>query len=295
MVINRYSETLRTLREKLGEFWSVYKTNTFGMIGLFMLLVFVVLALFAEFIAPYGEWELLTGKAFEPPSLRHLFGTDELGRDIFSLVIYGTRVSLIIGITAALLSTIIGGLVGLVAGYFGGAVDDILMRITDAFLVIPAIVLMIILAAILGPSFTNMILVIAVVTWPPIARVIRSQVLVVKELPYVEAARAVGCSDFYIMFKHILPNVTPLLFANMILQVSNAVLSEAALSFLGLGDPHHTSWGMILHYAHGSGAIAAGYWWYVLPPGICILLLVLAFVFVGYALDEIVNPRLRKR
>ncbi len=294
-MVGDFREFLSTMKSKLSEFWTIYKTNTFGMIGLFMLMIFVLLAVLADFIAPYGEWEMLVGRPFEPPSIRHLFGTDELGRDVFSLVIYGTRVSLVIGITAALLSTIIGGVVGLIAGYFGGIVDDVLMRITEAFLVVPAIVLMIILAAILGPSFINMIIVIAIVTWSPIARVIRSQVLVVKELPYVEAAKAVGCSDFYIIFKHILPNVTPLLFANMILQVSNAILAEAALSFLGLGDPHHTSWGMILHYAHGSGALAAGYWWYVLPPGICILLLVLAFVFIGYALDEIVNPRLRRR
>ncbi|RLG75616.1 MAG: ABC transporter permease [Thermoprotei archaeon] len=200
-----------------------------------------------------------------------------------------------VALTAALLSAVTGGVIGLPAGYVGGLVDDALMRVTDAFLSIPSIVLMIILAALLGPSFVNIIIVISVLSWSPIARVVRSQVLAVKEQPYIEAARAVGASTARVMFRHVLPNVTPLLFANMILQVSNAILAEAALSFLGLGDPHHTSWGMILHYAEGSGALAAGYWWYVVPPGVGILLLVLAFVFVGYALDEILNPRLRRR
>ena len=279
---------------RFGEFWSVYRRNKFGIVGLIMLLAFIGIAAAADHLAPYGEWELGVDMPFSPPSNRHPFGTDELGRDLYSLFIYGTRISLIIGISAAFLSGIIGGVIGLVSGYVGGWVDDFLMRVTEAFLAIPAIVLMIILAAILGPSFVNIIIVIAVVSWAPIARIIRSQVLVVKELPYIEAAMAIGAGGSRIMFRHILPNVTPLLFANMILQISNAILAEAALSFLGLGDPHHTSWGMILHYAEASGALAAGYWWYVIPPGIGILLLVLSFVFIGYALDEIVNPRLRR-
>jgi len=272
----------------------VYRRNKFGLVGLIILLIFVFIAVLADYIAPYGEWELGVTLPFSPPSSQHIFGADELGRDLYSLFIYGTRISLIVGVSAAFLSAIIGGVVGLVSGYVGGWVDDLLMRVTEAFLAIPAIVLMIIFAAILGPSFINIIIVIAIVSWAPIARVIRSQVLVVKELPYIEAAKAMGAGSSRIMFKHVLPNVTPLLFANMVLQVSNAILAEAALSFLGLGDPHHTSWGMILHYAEGSGALAAGYWWYVLPPGIGILLLVLSFVFIGYALDEIVNPRLRR-
>lgn len=289
-----WREGVADAARRLREFWLIYRENRFGVAGLAMLTVFVVIAVAADYIAPYGEWELGVGPPFSPPSSEHLFGTDELGRDLYSLFVYGTRVSLLVGVLAAALSAAIGGLVGLVSGYVGGWVDDLLMRVTEAFLSIPAIVLMIIFAAILGPSFTNIIIVIGVVSWAPIARVMRSQVLVVKELPYVEASKAVGAGRLRIMFRHVLPNVTPLLFANMVLQVSNAVLAEAALSFLGLGDPHHTSWGMILHYAEVSGALAAGYWWYVIPPGIGILLLVLSFVLIGYALDEIVNPRLRR-
>ena len=288
-------EDLSSALSRLRWFWRVYRTNRFGVAGLLILAVFIFIAVTADILAPYGEWEMGVSPPFSPPSRQHLFGTDELGRDLFSLFLYGTRVSLIVGITAALLSTVIGGVIGLTAGYVGGLVDDALMRVTDAFLSIPSIVLMIILAALLGPSFVNIIIVISVLSWPPIARIVRSQVLAVKEQPYIEAARAVGASTTRVMFRHVLPNVTPLLFANMILQVSNAILAEAALSFLGLGDPHHTSWGMILHYAEGSGALAAGYWWYVVPPGLGILLLVLSFVFIGYALDEILNPRLRRQ
>ncbi|HDJ84056.1 MAG TPA: ABC transporter permease [Desulfurococcaceae archaeon] len=284
----------RRFTDILREYWTLFSHNTLGLAGLAILVIFILIAIIADYIAPFGEWELGVCKPFETPSEFHLFGCDELGRDLFSLFLYGTRVSLIIGVAAAFLSTVIGGVIGIVSGYFGGIVDTVLMRITEAFLSIPSLVLMIIFAAFLGPSFINIIIVISILTWPPIARIIRSQVLAIKELPYVEAARAIGASDKRIMFSHLLPNVAPVLFANMILQISNAIIAEAALSFLGLGDPHHTSWGMILHYAFASGAVAAGYWWYIIPPGLGILMLVLAFALVGYALDEIVNPRLRK-
>jgi len=285
---------IHSILRRFARTWYQFRRNRLGIVGLYILLFFFTIALIADYLAPYGEWELRVGRPFERPSSNHPFGTDELGRDLLSLVIYGTRISLLVGIIAALFSACLGGLIGLISGYIGGLLDDLLMRVTDSFLVIPTIVLTIILAALLGPSLINIILVITIVSWPPIARVIRSQVLSIKERAYIEAARAIGCSPLEIILKHILPNVVPLLVVNMIIQVSNAILAEAALSFLGLGDPHHTSWGMLLHYAWSSGALAAGYWWYVMPPGLCILLLVLAFVFVGYALDEVLNPRLRR-
>jgi len=265
-----------------------------GMIGLIIVTFFAAIAILAPYISPYGEWEYLTGPPFSPPSKEHLLGTDELGRDIFSLVIYGTRISLLVGVTAALFSTVIGTVIGLISGYYGGPVDHILMRITDAFLILPSLVLMIILAALLGPGMGNIILVISITTWPTTARIIRSQVLSLKERAFVESSRAIGSGDIYILFHHILPNVVPLMFANMVLMVSAAIISEAGLSFLGLGDPHHTSWGMILHYASEHGAIAGGMWWYIIPPGICLLLLVVGFVFIGHSMDEILNPRLRR-
>ena len=279
---------------KVKSTWHDFRKNKLGILGLVILLFFITIALLADNLAPYGEWELRTGRPFERPSSRHPLGTDELGRDILSLVIYGTRISLLVGMVAALFSAGIGGIIGLCSGYFGGLVDDVLMRVTDSLLVIPTIVLTIIMAALLGPNIFNIILVIVLVSWPPIARIIRSQVLSIKEQAYVEAAHAIGCSSTRILFRHILPNALPMLIVNMVFQVSSAILAEAALSFLGLGDPHHTSWGMLLHYAWSSGALAAGSWWYVVPPGLCILALVIAFAFIGYALDEVLNPRLRR-
>jgi len=276
-------------------FWELYHRNQLGMVGLGILIFFAVMATVGVQLAPYGEWESQISPPFSPPSWKHLLGTDELGRDLFSLVIYGSRISLIVGVTAAISSAALGTVVGILAGYYGGLIDDILMRLTDAFLIIPSLVLMIVLASMLGPGIDKIIFVIAITTWPTTARVVRSQVLTLKERTFVESARAIGAGDLHIILKHILPNVTPLIFANMILMVSGAIISEAGLSFLGLGDPHSTSWGMLLRYASEHGAIAAGMWWYVVPPGLCILLLVVGFIFISYAVDEILNPRLRER
>lgn len=224
-----------------------------------------------------------------------ILGTDDAGRDVFSQMIYGTQVSLLIGFLATLMTVVIGTFIGIVSGYMGGKIDDILMRITDIMLVIPGLPLMIVLAAILGPSITTIILVIGILSWPTTARFIRAQVLTLKERAFVEAARAAGATDFYIMRKHILPNVMPLVFAEAILMIASAILIEAALSFLGLGDPVHISWGMILHYAEMRGAFSRGAWWCVVPPGLAITLVCVSFVFIGNALDEILNPRLRRR
>jgi len=199
-----------------------------------------------------------------------------------------------IGILAASLATLLGTLIGLAAGYVGGLVDEVLMRITDFFLVLPGLPLIIVLAAVLGPNILNIIFVIGITSWPSIARIIRSQVLAVKEFPYIEAARAVGASSTRIMLNHVLPNVAPLIYVNTALNVANAILIEAGLSFLGLGDPNNISWGTILFFAEQSQAIIKGAWWYVVPPGVCILLVALAFILIGHALDEILNPRLRR-
>lgn len=224
-----------------------------------------------------------------------LLGTDDAGRDVFSQMIYGTQISLLIGFLATMMTIVIGTLIGIVSGYMGGKVDDLLMRITDIMLVIPGLPLMIVLAAVLGPSINTIILVIGVLSWPTTARFIRAQVLTLKERAFVEAARAAGATDFYIMRRHILPNVMPLVFAEAILMIASAILIEAALSFLGLGDPVHISWGMILHYAEMRGAFSRGAWWCVVPPGLAITLVCVSFVLIGNALDEILNPRLRRR
>jgi len=301
---------LSTALARFRDFWAVYKRSKLGIAGLVILAFFVAIALLAPVIAPYNPYDVKTigvAPPMAPPSWVRLFnpsipenqvfgllGSDEVGRDLFSQVIYGARVSMLVGILAALLATLLGTLIGLVSGYLGGIVDEVLMRITDFFLVLPGLPLIIVLAAILGPNIFNIIVVIGITSWPSIARIIRSQVLAVKEFPYIEAAKAVGAPSTRIMMSHVLPNVAPLIYVNIALNVANAILIEAGLSFLGLGDPNNISWGTILFFAEQSQAIIKGAWWYVVPPGICILLVALAFILIGHALDEILNPRLRR-
>jgi peptide/nickel transport system permease protein len=222
-------------------------------------------------------------------------GAGQFGEDLWAQLLWGSRLALVVGLMAAFIATAVGLVVGLVSGYFGGLVDEVLMRVTDFFLIIPGLPLMIILAAILGPGWINIVLVIALVGWTGTARLVRSQVLAERQKAYVEAARAIGASDIYIMGRHILPNVTPLLFAQITLGVAGSILSEAGLSFLSLTHPYDVSWGRMLLGASASGAYSAGAWWYLFFPGLCIVLLAMSFTLVGYAVDEILNPRLRIR
>ncbi len=222
-------------------------------------------------------------------------GAGQYGEDLWSQLLWGSRIALVVGLTAAFIATFVGLIVGLISGYFGGLVDEVLMRITDFFLIIPGLPLIIVLAAILEPRWWNIVLVIALVGWTGTARLVRSQVLAERQRAYVEAARAIGASDLYIIFRHVLPNVTPLLFAQITLGVAGSILSEAGLSFLGLTHPYDVSWGRMLFQASGAGAYSEGAWWYVLFPGLFIVLLALSFTLVGYAVDEILNPRLRIR
>ncbi|TFF67829.1 ABC transporter permease [Candidatus Thorarchaeota archaeon] len=224
-----------------------------------------------------------------------LLGTTDKGADAFSQLVYGSRISLLIGILATALSTAVGVIVGMAAGYFGGKIDEALMRIVDFLLVIPSLPLMMVLAAFLGPTTWNIILVIAILGWTGTSRLIRSQVLAEKNKAYVESARAIGASDTYIIFRHILPNVTPILFANITLGVVTAILAEAGLAFLGLTDPSEASWGRMLADAKDSGGFSNGAWWVVVFPGLMITAISLAFVFVGHTLDHVMNPRLRER
>ena len=224
-----------------------------------------------------------------------ILGTTDKGGDAWSQLVFGSRVSLTIGLLATALSTAVGVIVGLVAGYYGGKVDEVLMRIVDFLLVIPGLPLMMVLAAFLGPTIQNIIIVIALLGWTGTSRLIRSQVLAEKNKAYVESARAIGASDTYIIFKHIMPNVSSILFANITLGVVGAILSESGLSFLGLTDPSEPSWGRMLSDAQGSGGFSNGAWWVVVFPGLAITMLSLAFTFVGHTLDQVLNPRLRER
>ena len=280
----------------LKGFWGVFKKDRMGIIGIIMLVPFLLIAFFPSFFAPYeygpiGSFEDI----FAKPSSKFLLGADDMGRDVLTQLIYGARVSLLVGFLASVVSVFIGSMVGIVSGYFGGVYGEVLMRITDIFLVIPMLPLTIALAAILGPSIWNIILVISVTGWTSVARVIRSQVLSIKERTYIERARSLGCSDFYILTRYILPNVAPLIFANTIVVIGIAIVLEASLSFFGLGDPTHLSWGMMLNFAFRMGAYTSGAWWFILPPGICIVLVVLSFSMLGHVLDEILNPKLRMR
>jgi peptide/nickel transport system permease protein len=287
-----YSRT-STYAKSLRGFWKVYKSNTMGMLGLIILAAFMLVAIFAPYIAPYNPTQVFVTQLLQPPSWQHPLGTNEAGQDLFSQVIFGTQASLTVGFAASLIATTAGTLVGIFAGYFSGLVREFLMRLTDFFIVIPSLVLMIVLAAVLGAGLTSVILAIGLVGWTGTARVVMSQTLSVREHAFIEASKASGAGDFYILGSHVLPNVMPVVFAQAVLVVANSILYESVLTFLGLGNPNQVTWGQILQFAFTSGAITTA-WWYVIPPGLSIMLVVLAFSLTGYSLYEIFNPRVRK-
>lgn len=283
-------------KKKLDAFWQGFKKNGMATTGGVILVFFILVAAIGPVVFPYNPMEFGTvDTMLKPPSWQHPLGTDNLGRDVFRNLLSGARVSLMVGVLATLISMFLGTFMGIVSGYFGKTIDSLLMRITDFFLVIPWLPLVLVLAAILGSSVWIIILVIGLTSWAGTARVVRSQTLSVKERAFIERAKAIGASHTSIMTRHILPNVFPLVFANTILVTAVAIISETTLSFLGLGDPSRPSWGMMLHYAFQSGAASSGAYWFFLPPGICVVLVVLAFTFLGYAFDEMLNPKFRRR
>ena len=213
---------------------------------------------------------------------------------MLTLLIWGSRISLLVGFLATLISMVIGTLVGLMSGFFEGWPAAVLFRLTEWFLVLPFLPLAIVLASVLGRSLLNIAIVIGVTSWPGTALLIRSQTLSIKERPYLERARVLGAGRRQLMRKHVLPNVMPMVFANTTLTVAIAILAETTLSFLGLGDPTRVSWGSMLENAFAVGAMTTGAWWYIVPPGVCVVLVVLSFTLVGQALEEILNPRLRR-
>ena len=276
--------------------WRVFCRYHSGVAGLVILVVFVLVAVFAPLLAHPDTIEVTkaTGGVLEPPSSEYWLGTDESGRSVLALCIWGTRISLFVGLLATAISMVIGTLVGLMSGFFEGRPARWLYRLTEWFLVMPFLLLALVMAAVLGRSLLNIILVIGVTSWPATALLIRSQTLSIKERPYLERARALGAGRWHQMTRHVLPNVLPMVFANTTLTVSIAILTETTLSFLGLGDPTRVSWGSMLDNAFGAGAMTTGAWWYIIPPGLCVVAVVLAFNLVGQVLEEIFNPRLRR-
>ncbi len=289
------SEKFAVKWKNVQRFVRIFFSNKIGTCGFVMLLFFVIVAFIGPLVYSYDITDVAVGGIMAPPGDGFLLGTDQLGRDLFGALIHGAKTSLIVGFFGAGISVTIGTLIGLTAGYVGGRTDDLLMRLTDGMMVLPGLPLIMVFAALLGTSVFNIIIVIGLTGWTGTARLVRSQTLSMKERQFVERAKSIGASKAYIIRKHILPNVFPVIFANTILRTAGAILSEATLSFLGLGDPMAVSWGQILNGAFNNGAVSIGAWWYYVPPGVCIILLVLSFTFLGYSFDEILNPKLRKR
>jgi len=274
-------------------FAASFARNRGGMVGLTIIGVFALLAIFAPLLFPAAQLDVTqaTGMPYESPSLSYPLGTDVSGRSVLALVVWGARVSLLVGLAATVLSMAIGTTVGIVSGHFRGVFGGLLDRLTDWFLVIPFLPLAIVLATVLGASLLNIIIVIGVTSWPSTARLIRAQTLAVEGRPYLERSRALGAGNIHQMTRHVLPNVMPLVLANTTLAVSISILSETTLSFLGLGDPTSVSWGSILEEAFSSGAVSQGAWWYIIPPGLCVVLIVLSFNLMGRAIESILDPR----
>jgi len=280
-------------RAARARFLAEFRREKAGMAGLGILVVFGALALLAPVLFSSDDLKVTeaTGGTLQPPSPGYPLGTDETGRSVLALLVWGARVSLLVGIAATVISMVLGTLVGIASGHFGGWSGPVLERLTDWFLVIPFLPTAIVLATVLGASLVNIIIVIGVTSWPGTARLVRAQTLSVEARPYLERARVLGGGHWHQMSRHVLPNVMPLVLANTTLTVAIAILSETTLSFLGLGDPFRVSWGSMLDDAFSAGAISSGAWWYLLPPGICVILVVLAFTLVGRALENVLDPR----
>jgi len=259
--------------------------------------VFVVVAVIGPYIVPYGpfeasvnEWGMIPKE--KTPSAEHWFGLTRFGYDVFSQTILSTRTAVIVGLISAVMVVFVGANLGLIAGYFGGWFDEFIMRLTDIAYGIPFLPMAIVLMTLLGRGVSNVIIVIVALFWRTTTRVIRAQVLSIKERPFILAARVAGASDFRIIYRHIAPNVLPMTFLYIAFAVGWAVIAEASISFLGFGDPDSISWGQMIHYVFAGVMFRVAWWWY-LPPGICIVLLVMSTFWIGLAYEKVVNPRLK--
>src|SRR3954467_1612888 len=279
-------------RRRGGWFFQILRESRQAKVGLAVLLFFILVALLAPWIAPYSVHEQ-TGAVYCPPSSRHLLGCDDGGIDMLSLLIVGGRTSLVVGFAATFVAMVLGGGIGIVAGYRGGWLDGLLMRITDYFLVIPDLPLAIIVAAVWGASLSHLIFVIALLLWTTTARLIRAQVKSVRERVYVKRARSLGASDFRIITRHVLPQIGPLLIANTVLTIGGAIVGETALAFLAVADPASITWGTTIVFSFLRAPISTGHWWAVIPAGLCVAPVIMACFWFGQAIEDALNPRLK--
>lgn len=288
------SVTWTRRKRSLQRFWADFRHHRAGVVGLTILLVAVLLAVIAPLFIDAGVTNVVsgTGEKMAPPSWDAPLGTDESGRSVLLMIWWGSRTSLLIGFLAALLSMVIGTVLGIVAGHFRGWIGAIVLRITDWFLVLPSLVTALVLAAILGGSTATIVVAIGVTSWPSTARLIRAQTLAVEARPYIERSTALGGGHWHIATRHVLPNVAPLLLASTTLEVASAIVTESTLAFLGI-SANKTSWGTMLRGSYDWGAATSGAWWYILVPGLCIVAVVMAFTLCGRALETVLNPRLR--
>jgi len=287
------SESAIGVRQR--ELWRSLWHDKMGRAGLIILIVILILIGIGPVLFPFNASAFGSSATslLQGPSRADWLGTTELGQDVFRQFLVGGRISLYVGVFATLIAIVLGAGLGLISGYYAGWRDTVLMRITDFFLVLPTRPLIIVLAALFGQNLVITSLVIGLTSWPQTARIIRSQVLSLRERPLVQRIRSLGAKDSRIMFAHVLPNVTPLIFANLALVLSGSILAQAALAFLGLGDPVQISWGTMLHNAFNAGAMSAGAWWYFIPPGVGIVAMTLGFALVGNSMERVLNPRLK--
>ncbi|MGW2344662.1 ABC transporter permease [Streptomyces sp. NPDC001661] len=284
-------------RQSLTRFWRSYRAHRSGLWGLGLLILIALIAILAPVLVGADSQSVTDapGGPLEGPSGEFPLGTDQFGRSVLALLVYGARISLTVGLLAAFLCVAIGTVIGIVAGHFRGWYSTVLMRVTDWFLVMPTLVLAIALATVMDRSMWTVIIAIGVTTWPTTARLVRAQTLSVEARPYIERARALGGSHSHVMTRHVLPNVMPLVLAQTTMIISSAILTEATLAFLGLSDPTVTSWGGMLQDAREAGAVSAGDWWYLAPPGIAIAIVALSFTLCGRAVESVLNPKLGAR
>ena len=285
-------------RAEVTKNWHLFRSDVSAMVGAGVLIVFILMAIFTPLIANESMLDVtqqLDVARYAPPSLEHPLGTDNLGRELWVRILWGSRVSILVGVAATLMSMVIGTIMGLSAGHFTGFFGAVVIRFIDFFLVLPSLLLAIVLSSVLERGVFTIVVAIGLTSWASTARIVRSQTLSVESRLYIERARILGAGHRHILFKHLLPAVMPLVLANTTLTVGTAIIAESTLAFLGLGDTNKESWGTILKNSMDISAATAGYWWYVLTPGIAILLVVLAFTMVGRALEAIINPALRSR